>query len=127
MIKDIFKFNREIIGLEPRKSISLVEFSWLVGALKEEVQELEEGATTEDEVDALLDLCYFAIGGLARMGLTEEQAQKCFDAVHAANMTKSRDVKSTRPLGTHAGDAVKPEAFIDPKEVIRGILSDGQA
>jgi predicted HAD superfamily Cof-like phosphohydrolase len=71
-------------------------------------------------VDALLDLCYFAIGGLRRMGLTEEQARGCFLAIHNANMTKKKGGQAKR--GNFEDDAVKPADFVPPDQAIAHIL-----
>tara|TARA_R100000781_G_scaffold105201_1_gene69002 strand:- start:32 stop:415 length:384 start_codon:yes stop_codon:yes gene_type:complete len=126
MITEIYKFNRQVLGRAETQMVlplDLPEHEWLVAALKEEVQEFEDSKTPAEEVDALIDLCYFAIGGLSRLGLSEQQAWECFDAVHNANMTKKIGVKVTRPNDGSVDDAVKDETFKDPVEKIKEIIS----
>ena len=126
MITEIYKFNRTIIGVDPAQMVlplDLPQHEWLTAALKEEIQEFEVSKTEAEKVDALIDLCYFAIGGLARLGLSEEQAWDCFDAVHEANMTKRVGIKETRPNDGSVSDAVKDETFKDPVEKIGEIIS----
>lgn len=76
---------------------------------------------TVKSVDAVIDAAYFAIGAMARTGLTVEQAQACFLAVHEANMTKKRGVAASRgDMGVT--DAAKPVNFVPPDQRIYQIL-----
>ena len=126
MINEIYEFNREVLGANPRQmvlTLDLPEQEWLVAALKEEIQEFEDSRSDAEKVDALIDLCYFAIGGLVKLGLDEEQAQACFDAVHRANMTKKPGIKDTRPNDGSIVDAIKDENFQDPTDAIEEIIN----
>ena len=125
MISDIYKFQKEVIKLSPPLfpvGLEKASFQWLLSALKEEIDEFEKAKYLSEQVDALIDLCYFAIGGLARMGLTEDQAKACFEAVHKANMTKKPGVISTRENDGSVTDAIKPSEFVDPTQLIEEIL-----
>ncbi|MDR6884895.1 hypothetical protein [Bacillus sp. 3255] len=82
----------------------------------EELTEFMRAKTIEDQVDALADLIYFAIGTYTLMGVEPEPI---FDIVHAANMGKvgpegkvERDEqgKIKKPEGWHENYA--PEAKI---------------
>ena len=126
MINEIYEFNRAVLGADPRQMIltlDLPEQEWLVAALKEEIQEFEDSPSDAGKVDALIDLCYFAIGGLVKLGLDEEQAQACVDAVHRANMTKKPGIKDTRPNDGSIVDAIKDENFQDPTDAIEEIIN----
>lgn len=125
MFKEVYKFNEEVLKIDRPTVFPLgsQEHQWLIGALKEEIQELEDSKSLEEEIDALLDLCYFAIGGLKRMGLSVDQAEECFLAIHRANMTKAKGVKSTRENDGSVADAVKDESFKDPVEKIKNIIA----
>ena len=126
MINEIYEFNRAVLGADPRQmvlTLDLPEQEWLVAALKEEIQEFEDSPSAAGKVDALIDLCYFAIGGLVKLGLDEDQAQDCFDAVHRANMTKKPGIKDTRPNDGSIVDAIKDENFQDPTNVIEEIIN----
>lgn len=125
MITGVYEFNRKVLGADPDQMVlplDIPQHDWLVAALKEEIQEFENSETQAEEVDALIDLCYFAIGGLVRMGLSEWQAQECFAVVHEANMTKQPGIKETRPNDGSITDAIKDETFEDPVDRIREII-----
>lgn len=138
MIKDIFEFNSQALGVKPRIMLGLsqADAKFLDKALMEEAAELNTasngyeprtGTRVNDhwklvhQVDALIDAAYFAVGGLARAGLTKEQAQACFEAIHEANMRKKLGVNHNRgDLGT--ADAVKPDGWVSPERAIYKIL-----
>ena len=127
MIKSIHHFNTELLGIKNDGAHLLgeQEYSWLLGALEEELNEFSEAQHHKDLpgcVDSLLDLTYFAIGGLVRMGLEVEQIEKCFEAVHTANMLKKMGIKDTRPQDGSIADAIKPTGWRPPEEAIRSII-----
>lgn len=88
--------------------------------MEEELEEFSKATTLTDQVDALVDLHYFLLGTLYEMGVTSEQYDECFDAVHEANLTKKAGEKPGRTTWTK--DAFKPEGWTDPKERIERIL-----
>jgi predicted HAD superfamily Cof-like phosphohydrolase len=125
MITEIFKFNEEVIGVnvDRVRMLNDTEWQWLKAALKEEMTEMETAHTTGDiagMVDGALDMVYFAIGALRRMGLTTDQAWDSFFAIHNANMTKKKGKLEKR--GDFEHDAVKPENFVPPEQKIKQIL-----
>lgn len=125
-VRDVIEFNRDLLGIAQRQVQPLVmeEHAHLVMALQEEVQELSDAAMQGqivESVDALIDLMYFAIGGLWKLGLSHEQMVHCMKAVHAANMLKRKGKVAKRYTG--AADAVKPEDWIPPEEAIQEILA----
>lgn len=88
-----------------------VRKQWASGALSEELCEFMDAETLEDEVDALVDLSYFAMGRLVEMGVSPRAV---FEEVHEANMRKERGELSKRP-GSLGHDAVKPEGWFGPE------------
>jgi hypothetical protein len=124
LIDEVFTFNEEVIGIKADSPRTLTEaqIGWTRKAYAEEIVELDEAWHKRDivgQVDATIDLLYFAIGTLKKLGLTREQAFLCFIAVHEANMTKKR--------GTVAGrggeeDAAKPVDFVPPEQRISEII-----
>jgi hypothetical protein len=131
MIKEIYTFNTELLGVKTGSVHQLpkAEFDWLLVALDEEMDEFIEAYNKQsivDCVDSLLDLTYFAIGGLVRHGLTAEQIEKCFNAVHLANMSKKMGQKASRPTDGSVADAIKPDGWIAPEKVIKDILFSNQ-
>lgn len=124
MIDEVVYFNREVLGISPRYPDKLVnaEKQWLLQALQEEVEELRDAGSVAESVDALIDLIYFALGGLYRHGLLEDDIRGCFTAVHSANLMKKRGVKASRPQDGSVADAVKPEGWKDPVHTIQEIL-----
>jgi len=70
-------------------------------------------------------MMYFAQGILYKMGISDDEYQKIFEIVHAANMSKKPGVKEGRE-GFDAVDAVKPEDFVSPEDAIMRILGEIQ-
>lgn len=128
MISEVVYFNRQILGVvrPTPKLLEKPEALWLTGALDEEVSEFavahERDGDLVESVDALIDLIYFAIGGLYRLGLDEAKIEKCFAAVHQANLQKKLGVKASRPQDGTVADAIKLPDFKSPSEAISKIL-----
>jgi predicted HAD superfamily Cof-like phosphohydrolase len=128
MVPEIIHFNREVLGIvrESPKLMPDEEALWLRGALTEEIEEFMDAHATGHlpmAVDGLLDLIYFAVGGLYRMGLDDRKIRECFLAVHVANLTKQRGIKATRPQDGSVADAVKDDTFRDPVLLIEKLLN----
>lgn len=126
----VIEFNQQILGIQPREKnmLNLVEYDISCKALLEEVEEFQEGHLNGDFiacVDAMVDLMYFSVGVLYKMGLSAEEITKCMTAVHEANMEKKLGVNYKRGDGS-AADAVKPYGWISPEHRIIDIL-DGNA
>lgn len=107
------QFNTEILDITipeipTRLSDARKDFGIIL--LDEEVLEFSVATTLEDEVDALVDLTYVALGRLLEMGVAPRAV---FEEVHRANMRKKRGVKSTRPNSLGC-DAYKPEGWVGP-------------
>lgn len=125
-VADVIEFNRDLLGIPERQPglMPTPEFSHLVKCLREELDELIDGHTLHNpvsSVDALIDLQYFLIGGLYKMGLTREMIIDCQRAVHSANMTKVK-AKVTKRYVEGAVDAGKPADFVAPEAAIARIL-----
>ena len=126
IINSIYDFNEQIIGIPsglPLAPLSVELREWFLKALHEEIDEFRDSYEAQDligQVDAILDLVYFAVGRLQQMGLSRSQVLACFEAVHAANMTKKRGVQAKR--GNLEADAVKPSDWISPEDRISKIL-----
>lgn len=116
------EFNKEIVGV-PTRDIGPIqdkeEVGYLVGCLREEIEEFEEAIDQDfiGQIDALVDLIYFAVGGLTRMGIPSMLSRRIFAAVHDANMTKKGGKKLERSI-QHDLDAIKPEGWVSPEERI---------
>jgi len=125
MVHQVFEFNELIIGLADIELNPLDEavMAWTVKAYLEEIGELKTAFEDQDivkMVDANLDLIYFAIGTLKKMGLSREHVRECMTAIHTANMTKRKGKLAKR--NDHENDAVKPDDFVPPEEAISEIL-----
>ena len=116
------EMNRKIVKV-PVREVGPIEDSkevgYLIGCLREEIDEFEEAIDQDfiGQIDALIDLIYFAAGGLTRMGIPSALSEQIFAAVHDANMTKRNGVKTERSI-SHELDAVKPEGWVGPEERI---------
>lgn len=126
IFESIERFNKQVVGVD-RSELSLLEpleNSWLLAALEEEITEYAQASDDGDLVkcvDALIDLIYFAAGGLTRLGLTSSQSQQIFDIVHTANMAKKGGAKKDRAVQSEL-DAYKPDGWMPPEESIRRVL-----
>ena len=125
-VRDVIEFNRDLLGIAQRQvqPLDLEEHTHLSMALQEELKEFNDAVMQGqivESVDALIDLMYFAVGGLWKHGLTHEQIVKSMRAVHAANMLKRKGKVAKRYTG--AADAVKPEDWVAPEEAIQEILA----
>lgn len=135
----VTRFNTEVIGLpipEKPTPLSGPRFDYAVAHLKEELKELTDSwmnpewnyneaakaEKLEEQVDALIDLVYVALGRIVEMGVLPGPA---FEQVHVANMAKQRGMKATRP-GSLGHDAIKPEGWTPPDlaPVLRARVAD---
>lgn len=123
---DVVDFNQRVLNIHQREvgMLGPAEFDISVKCLNEEVDEFIEGHTEGDiikSIDSIVDLMYFAVGVLYKMGLDAEQIGAVCKAVHDANMEKKLGVVAKRGDGS-AADAVKPEGWVGPEERIATIL-----
>lgn len=122
----VIDFNQKVLKIEVRVHAPLAvhEHDISIKCLEEEIREFKEAHETGDfigQIDAIIDLQYFAMGMLYKMGLTGEQIDRCMTAVHEANMEKKLGVVARRGDGT-AADAVKPTDWVAPEQRIGEIL-----
>lgn len=82
--------------------------------MQEELDETKaafENNDAEEIVDGIIDLCVFAIGTLEVFGV---DANKAWDEVYRANMSKEVGIKEGRPNPLGLPDLVKPEGWKGP-------------
>lgn len=79
--------------------------------IKEEVQELEDSRTREDDVDALIDILVVTIGALHSIGVDAEGAWK---EVVRSNMAKI-DPETGMVKKREDGKVLKPEGWTPPE------------
>ena len=85
-----------------------------LGMMQEELDETKEAfdkKDAEEMVDGIIDLCVFAIGTLEVFGV---DANKAWDEVYRANMSKEVGIKEGRPNPLGLPDLVKPEGWKVP-------------
>lgn len=132
--EQVYDFNLNLLEIDKPGHIHKLEggeIEFLLNALREEVDELEEcsvgaaafpGHSRAHQVDALVDLIYFAIGGLARMGIPVEIAKLMFSTVHKANMQKQIGKKEGRSAHLDVKDASKPAEWQDPVDQLHTLI-----
>ena len=116
-VKDIAEMHNkygvhEWIKNNPDKLEQLLHFR--VAFLKEEFDETFKATGEKDAeeiVDGLIDLCVVAIGTLDAFGI---DANKAWNEVHKANMSKEVGVKESRPNPLGLPDLIKPEGWKAP-------------
>ena len=85
-----------------------------LGMMQEELDETKRAFEQKDApemVDGIIDLCVFAIGTLEVFGV---DANKAWDEVYKANMSKEVGIKEGRPNPLGLPDLVKPEGWKGP-------------
>lgn len=128
--KDVVEFNQDIIKLVPTEFLNQERVEWFKNTINEELSEFEKAnddyiaakkcnADAEtllgcqvDMMDAIIDLIYFAFGRLYEIGITEDDFDAMWNAVHESNMTKKRGNKGR---GSD-DDAIKPEGWQGPEQ-----------
>ena len=103
-----FKFNQG----KGIKSMNYNFGNWRVDFLMEEIAELTDALDNKDDVeilDALVDICYVAMGTAWLMGLPFEKAWK---EVQRSNMEKIRQASDRSEF-----DVVKPEGWKKPDKL----------
>lgn len=115
MLEQVTRFHAEVTGQPcpkaPVDRLAAERVKYRYDHLFEELEEFDEAARAGDipkAADALVDLIYVALGGLAEMGFAPRAA---FGEVHRANMTKRPGVVAKRGA---AHDAVKPADWSPP-------------
>lgn len=71
-----------------------------------------------DRFDKAIDAIVFAIGSMAKLGLSPQQIQRGLLVVNHANMQKLG-----MPVDEH-GKKIKPEGFVGPEEELQKILDE---
>jgi len=96
-----------------------------IGMMQEALDETKkafENKDAEEVVDGIIDLCVFAIGTLQVFGV---DANKAWDQVYHANISKEVGIKKGRPNPLGLPDLVKPEGWEGPShEGNHGNISD---
>jgi predicted HAD superfamily Cof-like phosphohydrolase len=81
--------------------------------LDEEVGEFRQAKSLVDQVDAMIDVIYLALGGLVEMGVSPESI---FHIVHNSNMNKLW--ADGMPRHHEDGKVMKPSTWADPRQQI---------
>ena len=85
-----------------------------IGMMQEELDETKNAykeKNAEEMVDGIIDLCVFAIGTLEVFGV---DANKAWDEVYKANMSKEVGIKQGRPNPLGLPDLIKPKGWKGP-------------
>lgn len=102
-------------AVEDMNQSTLSDFTeFRASQLQEEVDEFKmayANGDAEEMVDALIDICVFAIGTL---DLMDVDAHEAWNKVLAANMNKEVGIKEGRPNPLGLPDLKKPEGWTAP-------------
>jgi predicted HAD superfamily Cof-like phosphohydrolase len=118
----VSSFNKEILNIKERNFglQDIAEFKLSMVQLREEIQEIEEAFDKKDLVgviDGCIDLEYFLLGILYKMGLDNTDYETIFHIIHSANMQKKKGINAKR-TGYDAADAIKLNDWVPPEEAI---------
>lgn len=92
------------------RSRVLLRAKWM----REEIDEFIGAIEMVDQIDAMIDLIYYALGVFVEMGLDGSEA---FRLIHKANMMKSGE--DAAPMYNQEGKVIKPEGWLSPRESIK--------
>jgi len=131
----VAEFNEQITKYQPPNTPTMITGALVelrVMQMQEELDEILVALVSNDlveTIDGLMDLIYFAIGTLHLVGVHREKFNTIFQIIHEANMRKVSGIKPTRfipgvPEHLHPTDAIKPEGWEAPNEIIRSLLDD---
>jgi predicted HAD superfamily Cof-like phosphohydrolase len=111
-------FTRTRLGSLPRKPQEFTpeRVAFIREMVNDEMEELGEAETLEDQVDALADAVYYIMDFANAEGVNLDPIMSI---VHEANLTK---VKGKIAYGK-LGKVEKPEDFVDPEELIKQELA----
>jgi len=120
-------FNEVVLGIEPRPigMMDQDEFDLSMTQLMEEIGEIHDAREANDMiglVDGLIDLQYYLLGIFYKHGITPDLHNQLFSAVHSCNMLKVQGENEKRQGFNCAADAIKPEGWIDPAQLLARIL-----
>jgi Phosphoribosyl-ATP pyrophosphohydrolase len=104
-----YDMHRVVDEMPPEILRELLKFRIL--SMREELQECEDAETAEDVVDAIIDLCVFAVGTL---DLFAVDGNKGWQEVLVPNMNKRVGIKHSRPNPLGLPDLVKPDGWRGP-------------
>jgi len=110
---DVRDFHRKF-GLPsdgPARRLDDVERIFREKFMEEELKEYKEADTKADQLDALVDLCYVAIGTAVMQGFDFDEAWR---RVHEANMKKVRVSSASQSKRGSTLDVVKPPGWTPP-------------
>lgn len=119
MVKDFHVAFGHGVG-DRQQKLSLSDKSIRAGFMQEELDEFMEATTLVDQVDALVDLLYFAFGTLVQMGVDPEEA---FNIVHSANMTKLWPDGKPRYRESD-GKVIKPDGWVAPEAKLAELFKE---
>lgn len=106
-------------ALNPAPSVPTMQDQFLATRranwIKEEMDELLEADDVASQADAYIDAIYFALGGLAELGI---DPSPLFDIVHHANMAKLQPDGSVK-RHPETRKVLKPEGWTAPEPLLR--------
>lgn len=116
MVKEFHKaFNHPVAENPTLMSLERAKkrYKWMKEEIDEFIEATENGDIYE-QIDAMIDNIYFALGTLVEIGVYPE---KIFEIVQNANMSKLWE--DGKPRYNKDGKVIKPNGWIDPHNKIK--------
>lgn len=113
--QDVMDFIKEVRGVTLPTEFNKLHYKTRDDRMLymyEELTEFVDAANKYQELDAMIDLVYFAFGTMAEMGVNAKQFSEAWSRVHNANMAKKAGKKEGR--STNGIDAAKPDDWKEP-------------
>lgn len=133
MIYDVQRFHKKF-GLPDGGALdNLIDImhdselqNFRVKFIQEELDELKLAFSEKNKVgvfDALIDICYVALGTALFAGITSEQWKQGWNAVQNCNMQKTRAKNAGESKRNSQFDIVKPKGWQGPEKQLAEILN----
>lgn len=116
MVKEFHKaFNHPVAENPTLMSLERAKkrYKWMKEEIDEFIEATENGDIYE-QIDAMIDNIYFALGTLVEIGVYPE---KIFEIVQNANMSKLWE--DGKPRYNKDGKVIKPNGWQDPHDLIK--------
>lgn len=113
LVEDVEKFHEkyDLLYSGASRHLSNAEKEFRIRCLHEEVQEYMNAETLTEELDAIIDIVYFAVGTAYRHGFSFYDGWK---EVHRSNLSKVRATKREDSKREFELDVVKPAGWEPP-------------
>jgi len=116
LLSDVEEFTAAYCDKTQKPRLKTIDKAFIAQMVADELEELRQAKDEAEEVDALLDICYYC---LQHLSMAQLDVAPFWKLVHDANMTKFGPGGYRRESD---GKWCKPDNFVPPDDAIRAEL-----